>query len=255
MTSDRQPSTRIIAVIALAVGALALVAPSVLARPAAGPTVPPAPPAAPGDPVSGITATGIATVVAVPDEATFSVGVELQADTAAAALADASRKMDAIIAALRSKGVAERDLRTSNVSLSPVYDYSREGQAPRLVGYQASEQLSVAVRDVDTTGSLIDAAVSAGATTVGGVTFTVSDPTKATDDARKAAVEDAKRRAEALASAAGVGLGSPISIIETAATPPAPVYREAMAAVDAAVPIMPGTTEVMVQVQVVFAVR
>jgi uncharacterized protein YggE len=253
MSEIRQPSTRLISLVALAVGAMALVAPSVLARPIATVPVPPAPPGAPGDPVSGITATGTAHVIAVPDEASFSVGVELQADSAAAALADAGAKMEAVIAALRSKGVAEQDLRTSNVSLAPVYDYSREGQAPRLVGYGANEQLTVTVRDIDDTGVLIDAAVTAGATTVSGVSFSVADPTKATDAARKAAVADAERRAEALAAAAGVRLGAPISIVETAATPPAPVYRE-LAAADGAVPIMRGTTEVMVQVVVVFAI-
>jgi len=255
MSETRQPSTRLIAVAALVVGAMALVAPSVLARPAGSTSPSPGTPGAPDPAVAGVTATGTATVIATPDEAAFSVGVELQAETAAGALADASQKMEAVISALRAKGVDERDLRTSNVSLSPVYDYSREGQAPRLVGYAANEQLSVAVRDIDATGMLIDAAVSAGATTVSGVSFTVADPTKATDEARKAAVEDARRRAEGLAAAAGVGLGSPISIVETSATPPAPVYREAMVAADGAVPIQPGTTEVIVSVEVVFAIR
>lgn len=254
MSESRQPTTRIIAVIALVVGALALVAPSVLARPTSTGTPIPTAPGAAADPSVGISATGTARIVVVPDQADFSVGVDLQAATATKALADASTKMNAVIAALRSAGVAEKDLRTSSINVSPVYDWNDGDKAPTLVGYQASEQLAVTVRKLDETGKLIDAAIAAGGTTLGGVTFSVADPTAATDEARSAAVADARRRAEGLAQAAGVRVGGPLSIVETTSTPPAPVYREAMAAADGATTVLPGTTEVVVQVHVVFAI-
>ncbi len=254
MSDARTSSTRLLALIALVVAALALIVPTVLARPAGStPTSRPSL-GAPTDGLGGITVAGQARVVVVPDMATISVGTEFQAKTAAEALSTVNQRMEAIIAAVRGAGIAERDLATQWVNVNPVYDYSDDGRAPTLVGYQASQTLSVKVRDIDKAGSVIDTAVSAGATNVGGISFSVADPTAATDQARTAAVADAKRRAEALAKAAGVGIGDPIAITESLSSPPVPILREVAPAVDTATQILPGTTEIEVQVTITYEI-
>ena len=254
MSDARTSSTRLLAMIALVVAALALVVPTVIARPAETSPSSRALTAAPADGLGGITVVGQARVVVVPDLATISVGTEFQARTAAEALSTVNERMEAIIDAVRKAGIDERDLATQWVNVSPVYDYSDDGKAPTLVGYQASQTLSVKVRKIDQAGSVIDTAVSAGATNVGGISFSVADPTAATDQARTAAVADAKRRAEALAKAAGVGIGDAVAIMETLSSPPVPIMRELAPAVDTATQILPGTTEIEVQVTITYEI-
>lgn len=254
MSESRSPSARLLALIAIAVALLAFV-PSVLARPAAegGPSR--VITGAPTDGAAGITVTGEARVIVVPDMATVTVGTEHQAKTAAEALATVNERMASVVAALRQLGIDERDLTTQSVYVNPVYDYGTDGRAPTLVGYQASQTLSAKVRDIDDAGKVIDTAVGAGATQVGGISFEVADPTAATDQARDAAVADAKRRAEALAKAAGIGVGDVVAITESLSSPPSPIYREvAPAAADAATRVLPGTTEVMVMVTVTYEI-
>jgi len=163
--------------------------------------------------------------------------------------------MTKVIAAIKKLGIADADLVTQSVSLNPTYDYSN-GASPRLTGYSATQSLSVKVRDLTKVGDVIDAAVAAGANQVGGVSFSVADPAAATEQARTAAVADAKKRAETLAQAAGVTLGSPISITETSAPTPTPIYYGTDAAGAPAVktPVEVGTTDVTVQVQVVYSI-
>jgi uncharacterized protein YggE len=204
-----------------------------------------------------ITVHGSGRITIKPDTATFSVGIDATANKAGAAMDQASAKMAAIIAALKAKGVADADRQTTQISLNPTYDYNNGNDRPRLTGYQASQSLSVKVRRIEDAGNLIDAAVDAGANQVGGISFTVDDPSSATDQARTAAVADARHRAEALARAAGVTLGAPINIIENGGTPPQPIYFGSALpapAADRATPVDPGTTELSVEVDVVFAI-
>ena len=165
---------------------------------------------------------GTGRITIKPDTATFSVGIDAQANKAKAAMDQASARMTAIIAALKAGGVADADRQTSQISLSPTYDYNN-GNRPVLTGYTASQTLTVKVRAINNTGDLIDAAVGAGANNVGGISFSVDDPAAAMDQARTAAVADARHRAEALAQAAGITLGAPISIVENGGTPPPPI--------------------------------
>lgn len=203
-----------------------------------------------------ITVHGSGRITMKPDTATFSVGIDAQAKTAADAMAQASAKMNAIIDALKAKGVADADRQTTQISLSPTYDYNNGNERPRLTGYMASQSLSVKVRSIGKTGELIDGAVDAGANQVGGISFSVDDPSAATDEARTSAVKDARHRAEALAQAAGVSLGAAISITESGGTAPPPIYyAQGMAAgADKATPVDPGTTELSIEVDVVFAI-
>ena len=198
---------------------------------------------------------GTGRITIKPDTATFSVGIDAQANKAKAAMDQASARMTAIIAALKAGGVADADRQTSQISLSPTYDYNN-GNRPVLTGYTANQTLTVKVRAIDKAGDLIDAAVEAGANNVGGISFSVDDPAAAMDQARTAAVADAKHRAGALAQAAGITLGAPISIVENGGTPPSPIFYapQAAGAGDKGTPVDPGTTEVTIDVDIMFAI-
>jgi len=142
-----------------------------------------------------------------PDLATVSIGVTTQAETAAQAMADNATRQSAIIEVLRAQGIAPEDLQTQGLNLSPMQDYSREGQPPLITGYQAQNIVTARVRDIPQLGALLDAMVEAGATDVRGISFTREDAAAAEDEARAAAVVEARRRAEVIAQAAGMVLG------------------------------------------------
>ena len=204
----------------------------------------------------GIAVRGVGRVTVVPDTATIVVGTDVHAKDAVSAQSQASERMGAVVAAVRGAGVADGDVRTQQVSLNPVYDFS--GNTQRLTGYQASQSLDIRLRDLAKLGPVIDAAVGAGATTVSSVTLSVADPAAATDQARDQAVDDARRRAERIAAAAGVTLGPPASIVEGSSAPPIPLaFEGAMfrAAADAATPIETGTTDLSVELTVLFRIE
>lgn len=195
-----------------------------LALPVAGPAL-----AEEAAPMISVTGTG--TVEAAPDIATLSIGVTTQGATAAEALAANSAATEAVIARLTAAGIEPRDLQTSNLSLNPNwtgYDVSN----PTISGYVAANLLTVRVRQLDTLGAVLDAAVTDGANTLNGLTFGLADPEPVLNEARKEAVADARAKAALLAEAAGVTLGKLVSISEGAAPgDPVPMFRaEASAA-------------------------
>jgi uncharacterized protein len=207
--------------------------------------------------VKGITVQGTGRITLSPDLATISVGVQTQAPRAAQAQAQASAVMSRIIAAVKGGDIADADLTTQWISLQPLYAYGPLGSVPpRVTGYEASQSLSIKVHHVATAGAVIDAAVGAGATQVGGISFTVADPTAATAQARAAAMLDAQQHAAALAHAAGVSLGSLISVTEVAAPMPGPIAYAAgsLAVPDARTPVQVGTSDIEVMVEATFAI-
>jgi hypothetical protein len=162
--------------------------------------------------------------------------------------------MNAVIAAVRTAGVAETDLRTTGINLNPVYDR----QPTQVVGYVAQNQVRVTVRDVARTGILLDAAVSAGANLAGQVQFGVRDESPMRRQALEQAVRDARARAEAIATAAGLRVTGVQSLQdESPSGPTAPEFapRGAMLAADAGpVPVQPGTLAVTARVRVVYTI-
>ncbi|HEY8870567.1 MAG TPA: SIMPL domain-containing protein [Candidatus Limnocylindrales bacterium] len=208
-------------------------------------------------PTKGITVEGVGRVTVSPDLAAITAGVQADGSTAAAAQSRASAAMAKIIAAEKALGVVDKDLATQWVALQPQYQYSQSGSTPpKVIGYQASQTLSIKVRHLEKAGGVIDAAVGAGANQIGGISFSVSDATAASAQARTAAVTDARARAQALASAASVTLGSAIAISEVTSPAPTPIpYADTSkaAGVSAPTPIQPGTTDVEVVVQITFA--
>ncbi|MGZ8702409.1 MAG: SIMPL domain-containing protein [Gaiellaceae bacterium] len=199
----------------------------------------------------GITVTGLGTVMAVPDEAQFSLGVSTNGRTAKDALAANSAQMTQVIAALKAAGVAERDIATQNVSVGESY----EGEGRRN-GFVAQNSVSVTVHDVDRASDVLEAASAAGANQVSGPALTRADRDGLEHKALAKAVENARGRAEALADAAGVDLGRVTAIVESAGG--GVIFAEGRAAMDSAVtkaPIERGTQEIQATVTVTFAIE
>jgi len=202
-----------------------------------------------------LTLQGRGSVTAVPDMARVTSGVVSEAPTAAEALSANSAALNAVFSALRSAGVEERDMQTSDFSVQPVYTgYDPDSkEPPRIVAYRVSNAVTVRVRDLAGLGPLLDAMVAAGANAVNGISFLVSDADTRLDEARRAAVADALHKAELYTGAAGVKLGRVLTIAEGGATPPRPKYRmEAMAMADAPTPIAAGEETLEVTVTIVW---
>ena len=243
--------------VAVVVVALVLTGASGTSRPAAAqdavstPVVTPTPPAT-------MNVAGRGSVSLTPDTASVVVGVTTNEDILAEAQAEAMTRMEAIIAAVQTAGVEERDIQTTNYSVSIIYDYDDSGFPTRIIGYEVSNQVAVKVRQLDALGPLLDAVVAEGANTIHGISFFVDDPSEAASQARQLAVEDARRKADELAEAAGLEVARVTYITESYSPPPAPVPYAgdvAESAARAPVPVQAGTTEVAVDVQMSFELR
>lgn len=189
-----------------------------------------------------------------PDFATVSAGVITQAAQADAAMRDNAAQMARTLAALRQAGVAERDIRTSSLALNPQYRYE-QNQAPVITGYQASNTVTIKMRDLSQLGRTLDALVVSGANQIHGPSFGIEHPQAAYDEARRAATQAALAQAKTYADALGVRVRRLISLSEGDASDDAPAPRlrvMAMAADASATPIASGETELSVQVTAVF---
>lgn len=183
-----------------------------------------------------VTVTGEATVAVAPDMAVIRVGVTSAGKTAREASDTNAKQMTAVLAAIKDAGIGARDIQTSRLSLQPQYDPNRSGTA-RLLGFQATNQITVNIRDIDKLAGIIDQAIAAGANEMSGLEFVVSEQSKLLDQARDDAIADARRKAERYAKAAGVKLGAVTSISEEGSTPQ-PRLIQAMRA--GAAPVAPG---------------
>ena len=193
-----------------------------------------------------VTVTGEATVAVAPDAAVIRIGVNSQDKTAREASEANAKQMTAVLAAIKDTGIADRDIQTSRLSLQPQYDPNKGGTA-RLTGFQATNQVTVKIRDIDKLPALLDRAIAAGANEMSGIEFVITEQSKLLDRARDDAIADVRRKAELYAQAAGSKLGPVASITEEgSAAPPRPM--QAMRA--GAVPIAPGeqTLKAMVTV-------
>lgn len=186
-----------------------------------------------------------------PDMASIRLGVTTSAPSAAEAMSANSGQMSRMLAALKAAGVAERDIQTSALNLNPQYVYA-QNQPPRLTGYQATNDVTVQVRDLARLGPAVDATVSAGANQVNSIAFSLADPTPAQDAAREKAVRALQAKAELYAHAAGYRVARLVSLSEGGgAALPTPVYAQAAARMQA-VPVAPGELNVRADVTGVF---
>jgi uncharacterized protein len=216
--------------------------------------------ARPREPVISVTGDGESSVA--PDMAIVNLAVVKQAKTAREALDENNKAMNDVLAALKSGGIAERDLQTSGFSIQPQYNYPQpvdgQQQQPQLIGYQTINSVTVRLRDLAKLGAVIDQSVSLGINQGGEIQFTNDKPDAAIEEARKAAVADAVKRAKTLSEAAGVKLGRILEINENVPRAmPQPVYRATMMkeASDAAVPVQGGENNYNVSVTVTFAIE
>ena len=202
---------------------------------------------------------GTGEAVAQPDVAVVTLGVTTDAKEAGTALKDNSTQMSAVIQALVAAGVANKDIQTQTINLSPRYDTPtpRPGETarPELVGFTATNLVEVRVRKISSLGGMLDAAVQAGGNQIQGIRFEISDQNDLYDQARKAAWADALNKAEQLAGLAGAELGPVITINESSYTPVRYAERAMAFAADASVPVEPGTQSVQISVQVTWALQ
>jgi len=194
-----------------------------------------------------ITVNGTATAKAVPNEASFTFGVQAEASTAQAAQAAAAVRMARVVSAMRSLRIARADLQTVDASVGP--RWNNDGS---ISGYSAHSSLSVKVRGVARAGRIVDAAVAAGATETSGPTFSRADRAKLYSSALRNAVAQARAKARTLAAEAGVQLAGVVRVMEQAPQPP-PYPGIYDATVLQKTPVEPGTQETKATVSVTFA--
>ena len=248
----------------MAIAGVAALAVGLVAGPALAAVTSPAPRyaaavnAADQPPEHTIAVTGSGKVTVVPDLATINLGVLIEKNTAKAARQAAAESMTQVVAAIKALGIDEKDIATTTISLQPVYNYNTNGGNQTIRGYQLQNAVTVTVRDLEKLGDVLDNSVVSGATQVNGITFDVADRTAAEAKAREAAVADAKAKADTLAKGVGVSVTGVSSISETV-TNPVWYGREmaagAIAPDAASTPVMAGTTDVTIDVQVTFLIN
>ena len=201
-----------------------------------------------------IVATG--EVSRVPDVAVITAGVVSRAATATEALQDSANRMSRVLAALKSAGVADRDVQTSNVSLNPEYRYPQD-QAPQLVGYTASNSVTVRFRDIRSSGKILDALVREGANQINGPSLVVDKPESALDEARAKAIATGRARADLYAHSLGMRVVRIVSVNESGGgyAPPPPVPMMARAYESAQTKIEPGEQKLQVSLAMTFELQ
>lgn len=210
----------------------------------------------PGQTRNTISVSGSGQAFGRPDLATLQIGVQSNGPDLGQVLAQNNQRADAILAALKALGIEDKDLQTSNFSVYPQRDYDpATGQQRDTTTYYVDNTLTVTVRDLSKLSRVLTSAIEAGANNVHGISFGVADAAALEAEARTKAMADARARAEQLAKAAGVALGSPISISESFnVAPPIPfAFDRAEAA--PAVPVATGQLQVSIQVNVAYEIR
>jgi hypothetical protein len=202
--------------------------------------------ASPAFAAGSIQITGHGEVTAIPDTADVTSGVTSQGTTAKEALDANTKDMSALIDALKTAGIDSLHIQTSGFAVNPNYIYSDQKDAngyqlpPKITGYTVTNGVTVHVTDLAKLGAILDQAVTVGANTISGITFSVEDPSRLYAEARKAAFTDAKDKADLYATAAGTTLG-PISLIseqQNSAQPPQPyMFKAAARVADASAPV------------------
>jgi len=199
-------------------------------------------------PTTTITVTGNGTVNATPDKASFDFGVQVNAATAAEAISKDNEQAQKIIDALKNAGIPDSDIQTTSVSLWP--QTSSNGNT--ITGYQASNSVNVTA-GIDKSGSLVDAAVGAGANNIDGPNLSVGDQSSYNAQALKLAVDDAQAQAQAIATASGLTLGGILHITNEGSTPTPIMYGALDAAKTAGTPIEAGSQQIQASVTVVYS--
>ena len=206
----------------------------------------------------GLSVSGTGEVYVKPDISVVTLGVEAEAKTVVDAQQQASQAMSAVMTALITNGIADKDIQTMYYSIQPVWNYSTGPNGiskPTLEGYRVSNTVNVTIRNVDNTGTIIDAVTVAGGdlTRVNNISFTIENPKPYNDQARELAIKDAMAKAQQMANVAGVSLGKLLYISESGGSVPVPIaYKEAAGS---GTSISSGQLEISLSVQVVYAIE
>jgi uncharacterized protein YggE len=200
---------------------------------------------------------GSGTASVAPNNAVVVVGVRTEAETASEALTQNNEQVNELIPVLLDAGIASEDIQTQQISLMPRYSNQPvdDGQ-PEITGYIAINTVRVRIRDISQVGDILDTAVQNGGNLIESISFEVSQQDLALQQAREAAFDNARQKAEQLADLAGVQLGNLISIVEVSGSFPRP-YGTGGAAEDMAqlaVPVEPGSQIIQVDLQVAWAI-
>lgn len=205
-----------------------------------------------------VSVTGTGKVTGTPDRVSFTAGVETSAPTVEAAVNQNNTLTAQVIAALKKAGAKDSEIRTSNFSVMPQYEYV-ENRRPRVIGFQVVNTVHVRRSNPTEAGKLLTVALQAGANNVSGLVFGVEDQTTLRNKGLQSAVADARAKAELLAMAAGRSVGRALTIVEGTAPmyPPQPMYGKvaAMEARVSDVPVETGTEELSFTVSVVFELK
>jgi uncharacterized protein YggE len=203
-----------------------------------------------------ITIQGKGSVRAAPDKVSVSAGVESKAPTAKEALAKNTAAMTKVVQTLKDAGIDAKDIQTTTFTVGPRYDTSDDGKPPRIIGYSVINSVFVTTHDLDKLGTIFDQLVTAGANSIGGISFEIDKPEEKQNAARKLAMEDAIAKARLYVEAAGAELGPVMTIIEQGGYIPrsrGPMIAEATASKP--VPIEPGTQSIDIEVQVTWELK
>jgi len=202
-----------------------------------------------------ITVSGRGEISVRPNIAYIETGVVTQAKTAVEALTANTQAMQAVFQGLKALGIEDRDIRTSQFSINAVHTRPERGEASRISGYQASNIVTLTLRDLDRVGEALDTLVTLGSNRLHGIRFQVEEPGPLLDAARDDAVKDALRKAKIYVAAAGVVLGPILSITESGGRMPGPVFARAMSMEASDVPIAPGEQTLSTGVNLVISIQ
>ncbi|MDD4877068.1 MAG: SIMPL domain-containing protein [Dehalococcoidales bacterium] len=206
----------------------------------------------------GIWVSGLGEIIVTPDIATLRLGVQAQAANVTTAQEQASAAMDKVMAALTDNGVAEKDIQTQYFNIRQITKWDRDTEEQVVTGYEITNSVTAKIRDIEKSGTIVDAVIAAGEDfiRIDNISFSASNPSDYYDDAREAAMADAKAKAELLADLAGGKLGNATYISESTPYSP-PVYRQDVyeeTAKDNETAISPGEIEINLTVQVVYSI-
>src|SRR3989344_5652287 len=206
-----------------------------------------------------ITVSATSDVFAKPDLALSTFSVLSEAKTVGEAMQDNAAKMNAVIAFVKSQGVDDKDIKTTNFSVSPRYEW-REKTGERVsVGYEVSQSLQVKIRDLAKIGDIIQGATEAGANEVANLQFTIDNEDALKEEARNKAIEEAKTKAKNLAEKLGISLVKIISFSESGDYPMpyyVPTSKEALGIGGGATPdIQPGENKISVTVSLIYQIK
>jgi uncharacterized protein YggE len=210
----------------------------------------------PQPPQRTVTVTGAGMVTLTPDIAYITIGVHSQDPSATVAMTSNNTSAQAVIAAIKAAGVADKDIQTTNFSIYPQQQYDTNGKITGIL-YMVDNSVYVTVRDLTKLGSLLDSSVNAGANSINSISFDVADKTAALSQARLAAVADAKKQADELTGATGVTLGpvQTISYVDNSAPVVYQGSRAALANDNGSVPVQSGSMQITTTVTIVYGIK